>query len=49
MRDCGMPYQGVDWDWANPRDTGQNAIFSVPWVRNLKTGEVMQMPFMGLQ
>lgn len=48
MCDCGLPCQGIDWQWADPKCTGQNAMFSIPWPRNLRTGEVIQVPFMGL-
>ncbi len=49
MRDCGLPCQGLDWEWVNPPDIGQNTLFSIPYPRNLRTGEVIAVPFMGLQ
>ena len=42
---CGR-VQGIDWDWADPRQTGQSWLFSTPWVRDLRSGEVIQVPFM---
>lgn len=38
---------GCDATWAHPSETGQSWIFSVPWVKSLKTGRIHQYPLMG--
>jgi len=38
---------GCDWTWANPSELGQSLLFSVPAVKNLRTGRITQYPLMG--
>jgi hypothetical protein len=45
MRSQCLHY-GVDWEWANPSDTGQPILASVPWTRDLYSGEITQWPLM---
>jgi hypothetical protein len=38
---------GCDCTWASPSETGQSWLFSVPWIKSLRTGEIYQYPLMG--
>ncbi len=38
---------GCDATWASPAETGQSWLFSVPWIKSLRTGQIHQYPLMG--
>jgi len=38
---------GCDWGWASPAETGQSWLFSAPWVKNFRTGQITKYPLMG--
>jgi hypothetical protein len=44
---CAGQVQGIDWAWEDPRESGRNLLFSIPWTKNLRTGETERWDMTG--
>jgi hypothetical protein len=38
-KQCAGEIQGIDWRWEDPAESGRSSLFSIPWTKNLRTGE----------
>lgn len=44
---CSGQIYGLDWEWEHPHESGRSLLFSIPWTKNLRTGETERWSMIG--